>query len=107
MPKVTEYLDAAGRSPFGGWFEALEPQAQAKVTATLYRLEQGNPGDVKPVGANVYERRIHWGAGLRIYFGREGTRLIVLLGGGSKSRQQRDIEAAKELWKEYRQRKEA
>ncbi len=72
----------------------------------LYRMEQGNAGDVKALGSGVHERRIHWGPGLRIYFEREVTRQIVLLGGGTKSRQQRDIETAKRLWKAYRQRRE-
>lgn len=106
MPKVTEYLDVSGRSPFERWFNGLDAQAAAKVTAALYRLEQGNSAEVKALGAGIYERRIHWGPGLRIYFGREGMRLVVLLGGGTKSRQQRDIQTAKRLWKEYRQRRE-
>jgi putative addiction module killer protein len=107
MTQVTEYLDAAGRSPFGHWFETLKPQARAKVTAALYRMEQGNMGDTKSLGDGLHERRIHWGPGLRIYFGREGGRLVVLLGGGIKSGQQRDIKATRKLWTEYRQRKEA
>ena len=106
MPKVTEYLDSAGRSPFGRWFDGLEAQAAAKVSAVLYRLEQGNQAEIKALGAGVYERRIHWGPGLRIYFGREGARMILLLGGGTKSGQRRDIAAARKTWKDYQQRKE-
>lgn len=103
MLQVEEYVSKAGNSPFQRWFDGLKSQAQAKVAAALYRMEQGNMGDVAPVGAGVYERRIHWGPGLRVYFGRDGGRLIVLLGGGSKHRQQRDIAAANKHWKEYRQ----
>ncbi len=106
MPRIETYLDEPNGSPFGRWFEALDAPARAKVTAVLYRMEQGNAGDIKALGGGVHERRIHWGPGLRIYFGREGARLIVLLGGGTKSRQQRDIETAKRLWKAYRQRRE-
>ncbi len=106
MPKVTEYLGSAGRSPFGRWFDGLEAQAAAKVSAVLYRLEQGNQAEIKALGGGVYERRIHWGPGLRIYFGREGAHLILLLGGGTKSRQGRNIEAARKVWKDCQQRKE-
>lgn len=106
MPKVTEYMDRAGRSPFGRWFDGLEAQAAAKVSAVLYRLEQGNQAEVKALGGGVYERRIHWGPGLRIYFGHEGAHLILLLGGGTKSGQRRDIEAARKVWKDYQQRQE-
>ncbi|MBU6509354.1 MAG: type II toxin-antitoxin system RelE/ParE family toxin [Gammaproteobacteria bacterium] len=107
MPKLTEYLDTGGRSPFGRWFDGLDAQAAAKVSAVLYRLEQGNQSEIKALGGGIYERRIHWGPGLRIYFGREGPHLILLLGGGTKSGQRRDIETARKAWKDYQQRNEA
>ena len=68
-------------------------------------MEAGNLSNVKGVGSGVLERRIHTGPGYRVYFGRDGDTLIVLLGGGTKARQQRDIEDARELWKTYKRRK--
>jgi putative addiction module killer protein len=68
---VVEYLDPDGRSPFAQWFARLEPVAAAKVTTTLYRIEQGNVSSVKPVGQGVAEYRIAWGPGYRLYFGQQ------------------------------------
>ena len=68
-------------------------------------MEIGNFGDIKPVGDGVFERRIDFGPGYRIYFGREGKALVILLVGGAKKRQQRDIDRAKAYWGEYRRRK--
>lgn len=69
-------------------------------------MEAGNLSDVRSVGSGVSERRIHTGAGYRIYFGRDGDTLIVLLGGGTKERQQKDIKDARALWREYKRRKQ-
>ena len=101
---VREYIRADERSPFRQWFVSLNPPARAKVVIALTRIEQGNFSNVKSVGSGVFEFRIDFGPGYRIYFGRDGDRLVILLGGGSKLRQQRDIEAAKGLWHEYRMR---
>ena len=68
-------------------------------------MESGNLSDVKSVGGGVVEYRIHWGAGFRIYFGRDGNELIILLAGGTKRRQQREIEDARMRWADYKQRK--
>ena len=103
--EIEEYLDSDGQSPFGAWFDALEAAAAARVTVALARAGQGNLSNAKSVGAGVSELRIDFGPGYRIYFGREGSVLIILLAGGTKKRQQRDIEAARERWNEYRQRK--
>ena len=91
-----------GRSPFAAWFDQLDTVAAAKVTVALVRLGQGNLSRAKPVGEGVLEYRIDWGPGYRVYFGRDGATLVVLLTGGSKQRQQRDIDRAKALWAEYR-----
>ena len=99
------YLAADGRSPFEEWFSGLDGAAAAKVTVAVARLEQGNLSNVKPVGEGVLEYRIDWGPGYRIYFGRDGQVLVILLTGGTKKRQQRDIETAKALWADYRRRK--
>lgn len=102
-----EYLDEAGRSPFGRWFNSLSGQAAARVVTALYRLENGNTSNVKSVGRGVSELRIDHGPGYRVYFGWDGRTLIILLGGGSKKRQQRDIRLAHQRWQEYKYRKSA
>ena len=105
MLEVREYVDARGRSPFARWFNRLDTHAAARVATALYRLEQGNLSNAKGVGGGVIEYRIDFGPGYRVYFGRDEDALIILLGGGTKARQQRDIEAATERLREYRQRK--
>ena len=102
---VKEYIGTNGKSPFTEWFDDLDAQAAAKVSAALTRIEMGNMSNVKGIGDGVLEYRIHFGAGIRIYFAKDGDILIILLGGGTKRRQQRDIEAAKSRWQEYKQRK--
>jgi putative addiction module killer protein len=99
------YLARDGRSPFEGWFASLDPVARAKVTVAIARLEQGNLSNVKGVGEGVLEYRINFGPGYRVYFGRDGDVLVILLTGGTKKRQQRDIAAAIEMWADYRRRK--
>ena len=79
--------------------------AAAKVTVALARVEQGNLSNVKGVGEGVLECRIDWGPGYRVYFGRDGDILVILLTGGTKKRQQRDIETAKKLWGDYKARR--
>ena len=100
--QIREYIDLKGKSAFRGWFKSLSPAAQAKVAAALSRMEDGNVSNVKSVGLGVVERRIDWGPGYRIYFGREGDDIIVLLGGGTKKRQGKDIVRAQALWTEYK-----
>jgi putative addiction module killer protein len=99
------YLTRGGHSPFEIWFASLDPVARAKVTVAIARLEQGNLSNVKGVGEGVLEYRISFGPGYRVYFGRDGNVLVVLLTGGTKKRQQRDIAAAIEMWADYRRRK--
>ena len=103
--QVTEYLDTQGRSPFRQWFDHLDGPAATKITAALDRMGRDILSSVKGVGAGVPEYRIDSGPGYRIYFGDDGNTLIVLLGGGTKKRQQRDIETAKGFWRDYRSRK--
>ncbi len=102
---VREYLDERGESPFGNWFDGLHAMAAAKVATALYRLEQGNFSRVEGVGGGVYECKINFGPGYRVYFGKDGKALIILLGGGSKKRQQADISAALSCWQDYQRRK--
>ena len=103
--KVVEYLEQDGSSPFGKWFTRLDSAAGAKVATALYRMEQGNLSNVKPVGQGVAEYRIDFGPGYRVYFGRDGDALVILLTGGTKKRQQRDIDAAHEYWQGYKKSK--
>lgn len=106
MLEIREYVDGLGRSPFGRWFEDLDSTAAIKVRTAIARMEAGNLSGVRGVGRGVLEYRINFGPGYRVYFGRDGDTLIVLLGGGSKRRQQYDIENARALWQEYRRRKQ-
>ena len=103
--QVLEYLDPHARSPFAAWFEGLNAVASAKVAAALYQLAAGNWSNVRGVGTGVFERKIDAGPGYRIYFGKDGDRLVILLGGSTKQRQQQAIETAKERWADYRRRK--
>jgi putative addiction module killer protein len=103
--RISEYLDCQSRSPFAAWFEGLTAPAAAKVTAALYQLAAGNLSSIKGVGGGVFERKIDFGPGYRVYFGKDGDRFVILLGGSSKQRQQQAIEAAQERWADYRYRR--
>ena len=105
MNDVREYNDSEGRSPYAAWFDRLNAQAAAKVTTAVTRMAQGNFSNVKGVGSGVFECRIDFGPGYRVYFGKDGERLVILLGGGSKKRQQRDIATAIVRWQDYKRRK--
>jgi len=95
MLRVLEYLMPSGISPFGRWFDGLEAAAAAKVTVALTRMAAGNFGDHKSVGDGVTECRIEFGPGYRVYYGRGGADLVILVAGGTKKRQSRDISDAK------------
>lgn len=106
MIEIRQYVDRQGRTPFLKWLDALSDEAQARVAVSLERLERGNLSSVKSVGAGVQELRINFGPGYRVYFGWEGEQIVILLAGGSKKRQQEDIEKAKDLWREFKARKQ-
>ncbi len=103
--KIVEYLDLQGNSPFAKWFIRLDPQAAARITTALYRLEQGNFSNTKSVGKGVSEYKIDFGPGYRVYYSIDGQTIILLLNGGIKKRQQRDIEIAWKYWADYKKRK--
>jgi len=105
MLELLTYLDAEGRGPFADWFDDLDAAAAAKVTTALTRMGLGNLSNVKGVGEGLLEYKIDFGPGYRVYFGRDGERLVILLGGGTKKRQQRDIELARDRWADYKARK--
>jgi putative addiction module killer protein len=102
---LKEYVDEAGESPFGVWFGGLEALAAAKVTVALSRIERGAVSNVKGVGEGVLEFRVDFGPGCRVYFGRDGQTLVILLAGGTKRRQDADIADAKARWRRYKARK--
>jgi putative addiction module killer protein len=104
MVEVRHYLSSAGRSPFAEWLDELDDVAAARIATALYRLERGNFSNVKGVGEGVLEYRVNFGPGYRIYFGKDGETIVILLGGGTKKRQARDIRHAIERWAEYRKR---
>ncbi len=102
--KVVELLLEGGMSPYGRWFAELDPVVAAKIATAKYRMQQGNLSNVEWF-RGIGEYKINYGAGWRIYFGIDGLEIIVLLGGGSKARQQRDIDHAVELWDGYKKKK--
>lgn len=105
MLEVREYTRSDGSSPFRRWFLGLDAGARALVDEAIARMRLGNLADHKSVRQGVMERRIHSGPGYRIYFGRDGDRLILLLAGSTKRRQQRAIEDAHLMWADYKLRK--
>jgi putative addiction module killer protein len=102
---VRQFIDRHGRNPYERWFENLESTVRARITVALTKLEGGNFSSAKGVGQGVSELRLDFGPGYRIYFGRDGETVVILLGGGTKKRQQADIKAARMLWLEYKKQK--
>ena len=107
MLEIRYYVAADGRQPFAKWFADVEPVARAKVARAIARMEQGNLSNAKPVGEGAFEYRLDFGPGYRVYFGRDGDVLVILLTGGTKKRQQRDIADARGYWQDYKDRKRA
>jgi len=105
MMDVVEFQDEEGGHPFSRWFASLNVQAALKARTAVARIEDGNFSNVKPVGQGVSAYKLNVGPGYRIYFGKDGETLVILLGGGTKKRQNRDVEQAQLLWKAYKQRK--
>ena len=105
MIELVVYVTEEGKAPFDDWFDKLDTVAALKVRTALARIETGNFGDVKPIGQGVSERRITFGPGYRVYFGKDGDKIVILLCGGTKKRQSKDIEQAKAFWDDYKNRK--
>ena len=105
MIEVRQYIDRRGLNPFDRWLDKLDDNTQARITVALDRLERGNFSAAKGVGTGVFELRLDFGPGYRVYFGKDGETLVVLLGCGTKKRQQADIADAQMLWQEYKRRK--
>ena len=106
MIEVKEYVDETGKSPYAMWHDRLYARAATKVSTALYRLEQGNFSNAKGIGGGIFEYKIDFGPGYRIYFGKDGERIVIILGGGTKRRQQKDINAAKAYLQDYKARKQ-
>jgi len=101
--KVHEFIDENGRSPYKVWLESLgDKRAQAKIILQIDRMELGNFGDSQPIGNGLSELRIHHGPGYRIYYAREGKNIYLILCGGDKSSQKKDIKLAKNIWAEHK-----
>ncbi len=107
MIRVEEFVTDGDVSPFRRWFDALDHQAAAWVTIAIDRLGEGNTSNAKALAEGVSELRIDRGPGYRIYFGWDGKVLVILLGGGTKRRQQSDIRSALHHWRSYKARKAA
>ncbi|QLE50680.1 type II toxin-antitoxin system RelE/ParE family toxin [Nostoc sp. C057] len=106
--EIRNYLTVDGKNIFDEWLDSLrDRRAKAKIRARIDRVEDGNLGDCKSVGEGVFELRIDYGPGYRIYFAQEGITIIILLCGGDKSTQKQDVDKAQEYWKDYRSRDNA
>ncbi len=106
MFDIQNYLSRAGDDPYANWLASLaDRQARARVLVRIGRMASGNFGDVKPVGNGVWEARVDWGPGYRVYYAQAGKRLILLLIGGDKRKQQSDIDQAHEYWEDWQNRR--
>ncbi|WP_083617991.1 type II toxin-antitoxin system RelE/ParE family toxin [Planktothrix paucivesiculata] len=104
--EIQRYVTPEGRVPFAQWLEAVQDRTvRAKIKFRLDRVEEGNLGNYRSVGEGVFEFKINYGPGYRVYFGQVGFTVILLLCGGDKSTQQKDIQKAKEYWRDYHARR--
>lgn len=108
MLEVQDYLSPEGFDPYAQWLAGLaDRQARARVLVRVLRMAAGNFGDCKPLQDGVWELRIDHGPGYRVYYAQAGKRLILLLGGGDKRKQQADIATAIERWNDWQHRRKA
>ena len=98
------YATQSGREPYTEWFESIrDPETRNRIQSRIDRIESGNLGDCKSVGDGVFELRLQFGSGYRVYFGQVDNTIVLLLCGGDKSSQARDIERAKTYWQAYKE----
>ena len=103
--ELLEYITEDGNNPFHNWLSTLKDRvARAKVRVRLNRVRLGNFGDCKSVGKGVSELRVDYGPGYRVYFGKSGQTIVLLLCGGSKKSQAKDIESAHRFWADFQRR---
>ena len=102
--RVVELLLEDGSSPYADWFATLDPVSASKITVAKVRIAQGNLSNAKWF-RGIGEYKIDWGPGYRVYLARDGKTIIILLGGGTKKRQQKDIDRAVKLLESYKRRK--
>jgi putative addiction module killer protein len=99
--ELQKYMTSEGGCPFDEWFFNLDAQTQARIDARLDRVSLGNFGDRKSIGEGIYELRFFFGPGYRVYYGLAGRQVVLLLVGGDKKGQNKDIQAAQRLWATY------
>ena len=100
------YTTADGKLPYAQWLSTIKDQTTVdRIELRLYRIRQGNLGDCKDLKGGIYELRLFFGPGYRIYFSKEGNTIILLLAGGTKRTQSRDIQRAREYYQDYLERK--
>ncbi|MBD1835538.1 type II toxin-antitoxin system RelE/ParE family toxin [Cyanobacteria bacterium FACHB-472] len=106
--EIRLYITSDGRIPFKEWFDSLQDRkARVRIKLRLDRVEQGNLGDCRSLGAGVFELRIDYGPGYRVYFGQIGSTIVLIFYGGDKSTQEQDISKARDYWREYEERENA
>jgi putative addiction module killer protein len=103
--ELSEYVDAQGHNHYREWVSTLDTSVRARIDKSVLRMAYGNLGGVKPEGEGISALRIDFGPGYRVYFGQDGEKLVILLVGGTKRRQENDIQLARSLWAEYKKRK--
>ncbi len=96
------YETEKGELPFNDWLDDLDKAIAVRIVARLERVKQGNYGDYKSVGEGVFEFRYFFGSGYRVYFAEDGVTIVLLLCGGDKSSQAKDVVKAQEYWKKYK-----
>lgn len=105
MLEIRHYLTRLGEDPFQEWLDSLrDARTEARIAARVARLEAGNFGDCKPLRDGVWELRVDWGPGYRVYYAMTGRICLLLLCGGDKRRQSADIDRAVEYWSDYQRR---
>ena len=100
--QIRKYQTPDGVCPFDEWYSLLAPQTKARVKTRLYRLRIGNFGDYRSVGEGVFELRLHFGPGYRVYYAVADAEIVLLLTGGDKHHQKRDIAAAQLFWQRFK-----
>jgi putative addiction module killer protein len=102
--EIELFINETGREPFVDWIKSLEYEAQKRIAARMERIKLGNFGDHKNLGHGIFELRLDFASGYRIYYGKQDQKIIILLCGGDKKTQDKDIKKAQQYWKIYEQR---